>query len=89
MSALIALATLALLMWAAWRGYRVILMAPVAALAAVLLIDPGAVAPLFSGLYMEKMVSFIKLYFPAFALGAVFGKLIELSGFSQSIRVLC
>jgi H+/gluconate symporter-like permease len=30
---------------------------------------------------MEKMVGFIKLYFPVFLLGAVFGKLIELSGF--------
>jgi len=34
---------------------------------------------------MEKMVGFIKLYFPVFLLGAVFGKLIELSGFSRSI----
>ena len=31
------------------------------------------------------MVGFIKLYFPVFLLGAVFGKLIELSGFSRSI----
>lgn len=34
---------------------------------------------------MEKMVGFVKLYFPVFLLGAVFGKLIELSGFSRSI----
>ena len=34
---------------------------------------------------MEKMVGFIKLYFPVFLLGAVFGKLIELAGFSRSI----
>jgi hypothetical protein len=27
------------------------------------------------------MVGFVKLYFPVFLLGAVFGKLIELSGF--------
>jgi H+/gluconate symporter-like permease len=31
------------------------------------------------------MVGFLKLYFPVFMLGAVFGKLIELSGFSKSI----
>ncbi len=31
------------------------------------------------------MVGFVKLYFPVFLLGAVFGKLIELSGFSRSI----
>ena len=87
MSLLIVLAALAFLMLAAYRGYSVILFAPVAALGAVLLTDPSAVAPVFSGIFMEKMVGFIKLYFPVFLLGAVFGKLIELSGFSQSIVV--
>jgi H+/gluconate symporter-like permease len=43
------------------------------------------VAPMFTGLFMDKMVGFLKLYFPVFLLGAVFGKLIELSGFSKSI----
>ncbi len=85
MSVLIALAALALLMLAAYRGYSVILFAPIAALGAVLLTDPGAVGPTFTGLFMEKMVGFVKLYFPVFLLGAVFGKLIELSGFSRAI----
>ncbi|GFM56607.1 hypothetical protein PSCICF_27850 [Pseudomonas cichorii] len=85
MSVLIALAALALLMLAAYRGYNVILFAPIAALGAVLLTDPSAMAPAFTGLFMDKMVGFIKLYFPVFLLGAVFGKLIELSGFSRSI----
>ena len=40
---------------------------------------------MFTGLFMDKMVGFLKLYFPVFMLGAVFGKLIELSGFSKSI----
>jgi len=40
---------------------------------------------MFTGLFMEKMVGFLKLYFPVFLLGAIFGKLIELSGFSKSI----
>ncbi|QJD91185.1 GntP family permease [Duganella dendranthematis] len=87
MSFLIVLAALAFLMLAAYRGYSVILFAPVAALGAVLLTDPGAVAPVFSGIFMDKMVGFMKLYFPVFLLGAVFGKLIELSGFSESIVV--
>ena len=51
----------------------------------MLLTDPSLVAPMFTGLFMEKMVGFLKLYFPVFLLGAVFGKLIELSGFSKSI----
>ncbi|USX21639.1 GntP family permease [Oxalobacteraceae bacterium OTU3REALA1] len=87
MSFLIVLAALVFLMLAAYRGYSVILFAPVAALGAVLLTDPGAVAPVFSGIFMDKMVGFIKLYFPVFLLGAVFGKLIELSGFSEAIVV--
>jgi len=85
LSFLIVLAALAFLMLAAYRGYSVILFAPVAALGAVLLTDPGAVAPVFSGIFMEKMVGFVKLYFPVFMLGAVFGKVIEMSGFSTAI----
>lgn len=85
MSFLIVLAALAFLMFAAYRGYSVILFAPIAALGAVLLTDPSSVAPVFSGIFMEKMVGFVKLYFPVFMLGAVFGKVIELSGFSESI----
>jgi H+/gluconate symporter-like permease len=85
MSFLIVLAALCFLMLVAYRGYSVILFAPVAALGAVLLTDPGLVAPMFTGLFMDKMVGFLKLYFPVFLLGAIFGKLIEVSGFSKSI----
>lgn len=85
MSLLIVLAALVFLMVVAYRGYSVILFAPVAALGAVLLTDPTLVAPMFTGLFMDKMVGFLKLYFPVFLLGAVFGKLVEVSGFSRSI----
>jgi H+/gluconate symporter-like permease len=84
-SFLVALAALVFLMFVAYRGFSVILFAPVAALLAVLLTDPAAVPPIFTGLFMDKMVGFVKLYFPVFLLGAVFGKVIELSGFSKSI----
>ncbi|MCV2219621.1 GntP family permease [Thauera sp. Sel9] len=85
MSLLIVIAALAFLMFVAYRGYSVILFAPVAALGAVFLVDPSLVAPMFSSVFMEKMVGFVKLYFPVFLLGAIFGKVIELSGFSKSI----
>jgi H+/gluconate symporter-like permease len=85
MSFVIVLAALCFLMLVAYRGYSVIIFAPVAALGAVLLTDPSMVAPMFTGLFMDKMVGFLKLYFPVFLLGAIFGKLIELSGFSKSI----
>jgi H+/gluconate symporter-like permease len=85
MAFLIVLAALVFLMFVAYRGHSVILFAPIAALGAVLLTDPSLVAPMFTGLFMDKMVGFLKLYFPVFLLGAVFGKLIEISGFSKAI----
>jgi H+/gluconate symporter-like permease len=80
MNLLIVLAALAFLMLAAYRGHSVILFAPIAALGAVLLTDPSLVPPMFSSVFMEKMVVFVKNYFPVFMLGAVFGKVIEKLG---------
>ena len=85
MNLLIVLGALIFLMFVAYRGYSVILFAPIAALGAVLLTDPTLVPPVFSSVFMEKTVGFVKNYFPVFMLGAVFGKVIELSGFSKSI----
>lgn len=85
MDVLVVLASLILLMLAAYRGYSVILFAPLCALLGVLLTSPGDVLPMFSGVFMEQLVVFVKLYFPVFVLGAIFGKVIELSGFSRSI----
>lgn len=85
MSLIIILTSLILLMFIAYRGFSVILFAPLCAMLAVLLTDPSLVPPMFSGVFMEKMVGFVKLYFPVFLLGAIFGKLIEISGFSKSI----
>src|SRR3954467_10162490 len=85
MSFLVAIGALIFLMFVAYRGFSVILFAPVAALLAVLLTEPSAVPTIYTGLFMDKMVGFVKLYFPVFLLGAVFGKVIELSGFSKSI----
>lgn len=85
MDLIIVLAALVFLMTVAYKGYSVILFAPVAALGAVLVTDPSQVAPMFTSVFMVKMVDFIKLYFPVFLLGAIFGKVIELSGFSKAI----
>jgi H+/gluconate symporter-like permease len=85
MDFLIALGALCFLMFVAYRGFSVILFAPIAAMGAVLLTEPSAVPAAFSGVFMERMVGFVKDYFPVFLLGAVFGKMIEISGFSKSI----
>jgi H+/gluconate symporter-like permease len=85
MALLTVVLALALLMFVAYRGFSVILFAPVCALLAVLLTDPALVPPIFNGVFMEKMVGFMKSYLPVFLLGAIFGKVIELSGFARSI----
>ncbi len=85
MSILILLSSLVFLILIAYRGYSVILFAPIAALTAVLLTDPSLVAPMYSNVFMVKMADFVKNYFPVFMLGAIFGKVIELSGFSKAI----
>nr|WP_294545226.1 GntP family permease [uncultured Rhodopila sp.] len=85
MSFIIVIAALCFLMLAAYRGFSVIIFAPIAALLAVLVTEPSSVLPVYSGLFMDRMVVFVKLYFPVFLLGAIFGKVIELSGFSRSI----
>ncbi|MEN5364406.1 GntP family permease [Brevundimonas intermedia] len=85
MDILICLAALAVLILLAYRGYSVILVAPVVAMGAVLLVEPSAVPAAFSGLYMDKLGVFVKTYLPLFLLGALFGKLIELSGAARAI----
>lgn len=85
MDILIILLALAFLMYVAYKGFSVILFAPIAALLAVFLTNPSYVLPFFSGVFMEKMVGFIKLFFPVFLLGAIFGKVIAISGFANVI----
>jgi H+/gluconate symporter-like permease len=85
MELIVILLSLGLLMFVAYRGFSVILFAPICALLAVVLIEPSHVLPFFSGVFMEKMVGFIKSYFPVFLLGAIFGKVVEMSGIAESI----
>ncbi|SES42205.1 GntP family permease [Psychrobacillus sp. OK032] len=85
MDLIIILLALGLLMFLAYRGFSVIIIAPICALLAVFLTDPGHVLPFFSNIFMEKMVGFIKSYFPVFLLGAIFGKVIEMSGIAERI----
>ena len=56
MDIFIILLALLFLIFAAYRGFSVILFAPIAALLAVLLTSPAQVLPFFSAVFMEKMV---------------------------------
>jgi H+/gluconate symporter-like permease len=85
MDVLIIVTALALLILVAYRGFSVILFAPVAALLAVALTSPHLMFPVYSGIFMDRVAGFVKLYFPVFLLGAVFGKLMEVSGFARAL----
>lgn len=76
--------SLFLLMFFAYRGFSVILFAPVFALLAASL-QGFSVMPAYTELFMAKAVTYIKSFFPVFMLGAVFGKVMEDTGLAKSI----
>ncbi|MCX7780787.1 MAG: GntP family permease [Negativicutes bacterium] len=78
------LLSLALLMFIAYRGYSVILFAPVLALLAASL-QGMSVMPAYTELFMERAVTYVKSFFPVFLLGAVLGKVMEDTGMAKSI----
>ena len=70
------LLSLFLLMFMAYQGFSVILFAPVFALLAAAL-QGLPIMPSYTELFMAKAVVYVKLFFPVFMLGAVFGKVME------------
>ena len=78
------LLSLFLLMFFAYRGFSVILFAPVFALLAASL-SGLSLMPAYTELFMAKAVTYIKSFFPVFLLGAVFGKLMEDTGLAKGI----
>ena len=81
--------SLILLMYLAYRGWSIILLAPILALfaAAFTIVEGGD----FHGLaiytedFMASLAGYVKTYFPIFLLGAVFGRLLDASGAANSI----
>jgi H+/gluconate symporter-like permease len=78
------LLSLGLLVYVAYRGYSVILFAPILALLAAAL-QGLPIMPTYTELYMEKAAGYIKLFFPVFLLGAVLGKLMEDTGMARAV----
>jgi H+/gluconate symporter-like permease len=76
--------SLFLLIFFAYRGFSVILFAPVFALLAASL-SGLPLMPAYTELFMAKAVVYIKSFFPVFLLGAVFGKLMEDTGLAKGI----
>ena len=70
---------LALLVWLAYRGWSILLLAPAAALIAAAFAGEPLLA-FWTQIFMESASRFIAQFFPLFLLGALFGKLMEDSG---------
>lgn len=72
------------LIWLAYRGWSVLLLAPVAALLAAGFSGEPLLAQ-WTQVFMANAAQFIAQFFPVFLLGAVFGKLMEDSGAVSAI----
>lgn len=79
------LLSLTLLMVLAYRGMSILVLAPLAALAAVLFSPGTPLLASYTQVFMPALGHFIVLYFPLFLLGALFGKLMEATGAARAI----
>src|SRR5215510_12497619 len=73
------LGALGLLIWLAFRGWSVLLLAPCAALVAAAVAGEPLLAH-WTQTFMGSASEFLAQFFPLFLLGALFGKLMEDSG---------
>jgi H+/gluconate symporter-like permease len=78
------LVALGLLIWLSFRGWSVLLLAPVVALLAAALAGEPLLAH-WTQTFMGSAAQFIAQFFPIFLLGALFGKLMDDSGSVQTI----
>lgn len=84
MDVLVIFLALGLLIYLAFKGISVLLLAPVLALMAAAVSGLPILAS-YTQTFMGSTGGFIVTYFPLFLLGAVFGKLMEASGGAQAI----
>jgi H+/gluconate symporter-like permease len=70
---------LGLLIWLAFRGWSVLMLAPLAALIAAVFSREPLLAH-WTQTFMGSAAGFLAQFFPLFLLGALFGKLMEDSG---------
>src|SRR6185295_8348000 len=75
---------LGLLIWLAFRGWSVLLLAPAAALVAAAFGREPLLAH-WTQTFMGSAANFLAQFFPLFLLGAVFGKLMEDTGSVSAI----
>ena len=75
---------LVLLMFLAYRGYSIIWVAPVCAIV-VAVLSGYAILDAYVGDYMKGMADYVFQWFPPFFLGAVYGKVMDMTGSARSL----
>lgn len=78
------LVALGLLIYLSYRGFSVLMLAPLMALVAVLFGGAPLLAS-YTQVFMPALGTFIVQFFPLFLLGAIFGKLMEDTGSAQAL----
>ncbi len=77
--------SLFLLMYLAYRGINVLVLAPLMALLAILIAGEGPLLATYTQVFMKSLGGFLVTFFPLFMLGAIFGKLMDDSGSARTI----
>ena len=77
--------SLCLLMYLAYRGINVLILAPLLALLAVVMSGGIPVLATYTQVFMKALGGYLTTYFPLFMLGAIFGKLMADSGSARAI----
>ncbi|MEM8836753.1 MAG: GntP family permease [Pseudomonadota bacterium] len=79
------LLSLILLMYLAYRGVSVIILAPVLAILAVVLNSGGPILGTYTQVFLPALGDYLVRFFPLFLLGAIFGKVMQDTGSADTI----
>lgn len=77
--------SLGLLMFLAYRGINVLVLAPILSLLAVFMAGDLPILATYTQVFMQSLGGYLIKYFPLFLLGAIFGKLMADSGSARAI----
>lgn len=80
---LVVTAVLALLIYLAYRGLSLLILAPALAILAVIATGELPILASYTQIFMTATGGFVTSFFPLFLLGAIFGKLIDDSGSAE------
>ncbi len=90
LSVLAIVISLLLLIYLGYKGWSIVLLAPILALLAAVLTaivsgEGAYVLATYTEVFMVNMANYVKSYFPFFLLGAIFGTVMDQSGSAKSI----